>query len=274
MEFKGRAKRLDDIDLPLIGRLIGVGEDEIHAVLDVEAAGSGFDKQGRPKMLFEPHIFWKQLGPGAKRDKAAAQGLAYPRWKPGAYPKDSYPRLLKAMQIDEEAALRSASWGLGQIMGFNCKAAGYPTAKAMVEAFVDDEADHLAGMIRFIKAMGLDDELRRHDWKGFARGYNGAGFAKNGYDRKLAAAFAKWQRIKDTPVPAGATREAAPVQRRADQNPAKKAAATIAPTKVASNDRADFLKGAITAVALGIAAVATDALNKALDFYHWLTPWN
>ena len=109
------------------------------------------------------------------------------------------------MAIDEESALRSASWGLGQIMGFNCKLANYPSAEAMAMHFLDDEDRHLQAMIRFIKATGLDDELRRHDWKGFARGYNGAGFAKNGYDQKLAAAFAKWQRIKDTPVPAGKT---------------------------------------------------------------------
>jgi N-acetylmuramidase len=201
MNFKGKAKRLDDIDLPMIGREIGVGEDEIHAVLDVEAAGSGFDKLGRPKMLFEPHVFWRELGKGPKRDKAAALGLAYPQWKRN-YPADSYPRLAQAMAIDEEAALRSASWGLGQIMGFNCQAAGYPFAKAMVLAFMDDEEAHLRAMIRFIRTNGLDDELRRHDWKGFARGYNGPGFAKNGYDRKLAAAFAKWHKIKDTPIPA------------------------------------------------------------------------
>lgn len=36
-------------------------------------------------------------------------------------------------------------------------------------------------MIRFIDAEGLDDELRRHDWSGFARGYNGAGYAKHGW---------------------------------------------------------------------------------------------
>lgn len=201
MNFKGKAKRIEDIDLPLIGREIGVGEDEVHAVLDVESAGSGFDKQGRPKMLFEPHIFWRELGPGPKRDKAAAQGLAYPRWKPGAYPKDSYPRLAQAMTIDEDAALRSASWGLGQIMGFNCKLAGYPTAEGMAMHFLDDEDRHLTAMIRFIKAKGLDKHLRTHNWSAFAEGYNGKGFKKNGYDRKLAEAFAKWQRIKDTPVP-------------------------------------------------------------------------
>jgi len=206
MEFKGKAKRLEDIDLPMVGREIGVGEDEVHAILDVESAGTGFDAKGRPKMLFEPHIFWRELGPGPKRDTAVAQGLAYPKWKRD-YPNDSYPRLIKAMAIDENAALRSASWGLGQIMGFNCVATGYPNAEAMVTHFLDDEDRHLTAMIRFIKANGLDDELRRHDWAGFARGYNGSGFAKNGYDRKLAAAFAKWQKIKDTPIPVDYVRE-------------------------------------------------------------------
>ncbi len=200
--FKGLGKRLDDIDFPLVGRLIGVGEDEIHAILDVESAGTGFDKQGRPKMLFEPHIFWRQLGPGPKRDLASKQGLAYPTWKRD-YPADSYPRLLRAITIDREAALRSASWGLGQIMGFNHYSAGYTSASAMVTAFLDDEEEHLRAMIKYIKTVNLDRYLRVHDWKGFARGYNGPGFAKNGYDKKLAASFAKWQKIKDTPVPAG-----------------------------------------------------------------------
>ncbi len=199
MRITGKAKRLDDIDLPAIGAEIDVGEDEIHAVLDVETAGGGFDSIGRPKMLFEPHIFWRELGPGPDRDKAASLGLAYPKWGQKKYPKDSYGRLGQAMEINLEKALRSASWGLGQIMGFNCLAAGYATARQMVEAFLDDEETHLRAMIAFIKNSGLDDELRRHDWTGFAKGYNGAGYAKHGYHTKLAAAFKKWQRIPDTP---------------------------------------------------------------------------
>jgi hypothetical protein len=35
--FKGAAKRIEDVDLPRIGHMIGVGEDKIHAVLDVES---------------------------------------------------------------------------------------------------------------------------------------------------------------------------------------------------------------------------------------------
>lgn len=202
MNFHGKAKRLDDVDLPRVAARIGVGEDEIHAVLDVETAGSGFDRGGRPKMLFEPHIFWRELGPGNDRDRAQKAGLAYSRWKPGAYPKDSYPRLEAAMKINPDAALRSCSWGLGQIMGFNCKNAGYATAADMVMDFLDDEETHLNAMVTFIQTAKLDRFLRSRDWAGFARGYNGAGFAKNGYDKKLAAAYAKWQKIKDTPLTA------------------------------------------------------------------------
>lgn len=194
----GRAKRLDDIDLPRIGAAIGVGEDEIHAVMEVEAAGSGFDKQGRVKALYEPHIAWRQ-SKGETRDLLAKAGLAYPKWKRD-YPADSYPRILKAYEIAGDVALMSTSWGLGQIMGFNHAAAGYKSTRAMVEAFADDEEHHLEAMIRFIVTNGLDDEIRRHDWRGLARGYNGSGQVEY-YAGKLAAAFAKWQKIKDTPYP-------------------------------------------------------------------------
>lgn len=199
LTFKGKAKRLDDIDLPRIASKIGCGEDELHAVLDVETSGGGFDKLGRPKMLFEPHVFWRELGAGPKRDKAAAQGLAYQKWGTAKYPPTSYPRLMQAIELDKNAALNSASWGLGQIMGFNCKSAGYRTAEAMVEAFLGDEETHLEAMVQFIISEGLDDELRRHDWRGFARGYNGAGYAKNGYHTKLERAYFKWDKIPDTP---------------------------------------------------------------------------
>lgn len=198
IEFRGPALRLNDLDLPRVGRMIGVGEDEIHAILDVEAAGSGFDAKGRPKMLFEPHLFHRFLS-GAKRERAIQEGLAYDGWRPGTYPPDSYPRLIAAMKIDETAALRAASWGLGQILGDNYKVCGYDSPQAMVIDFTSGEDAQLEAMIRFIKAKGLDDDLRNHEWASFARGYNGALYAAHGYHLKLRAAFEKWQKIKDTP---------------------------------------------------------------------------
>lgn len=197
--FRGEARPLDDIDLPRLGHRIGVGEDEIHAVMDVEAAGGAWDARKRPKMLFEPHRFYKNLGPGEKRDRAVRAGLAYPRWGEKPYPKDSYPRLAEAMAIDETAALKSASWGLGQILGENHAMVGYDTVQAMVLDTLDDADKHLEMMVNFILAAKLDDELRAHDWTGFARGYNGPQHAKHDYAGRLRRAYARWAKIRDTP---------------------------------------------------------------------------
>lgn len=208
-DFRGDGKRLDDIDLPRIGATIGVGEDPVHAVMDVEARGNGFDSLNRPAMLFEPHVFDRELGPGAARDRARREGLAYRRWGEKRYPRESYTRLHAAMDINREAALRSCSWGLGQIMGFNCGLVGFDTAEDMVAFIVDDEETQLELMIRFIRASGIDDEMRKWDaltrptlgadCADFARVYNGSGYARHGYHTRLAARHNWWRGKPDTP---------------------------------------------------------------------------
>jgi hypothetical protein len=208
--FRGAALRLGDIDIPRIGSEIGVGEDELHAFMDVEAAGSGFDRLGRPKMLFEPHIFYSMLGKGKKRDTAVSQGLAYPKWGEKPYPSDSYPRLIKAMAIDAAAALKSASWGLTQILGRYHADIGFATPRDMVQAFMDHEAEHLEATVKLLKAWKVDDDLKAHRWAVVAGTWNGPGYRKNRYDTKLATAFAKWQKIRDTPWPPAAPQAAPP----------------------------------------------------------------
>ncbi len=212
--FQGRAKKLDDLDLPMVGKTIGVGEDPIHALLDTEARSSGFDRLGRTTMLYEPHVFYRLLrarGDQRLLELAVDEGLAYPKWGQRPYPSDSYPRLMAANKIAPMEALSSASWGLGQLMGFNHALAGYKSPEAMVQAFMDDEEYQLRAMIRFIISAGLDDELRALDAaktdtqmlnaaRAFARGYNGAGFEKNGYHTKLVSNLKKWRAIKDTPI--------------------------------------------------------------------------
>jgi hypothetical protein len=199
MNFVGTGERLKDLDISEIAASIGCGEDHLHAVMDVETSGGGWDVENRPKALFEPHIFYRELTDSAERERAVREGLAYRKWGERAYPRDSYPRIVAAMDINREAAIRSTSWGLGQVMGFNARLAGYLSAEHMVNCFLSGEAEQLAGMVNFIVNSGLDDELRRKDWAGFARGYNGSSYAKHGYHTKLAAAFKKWQGIKDTP---------------------------------------------------------------------------
>lgn len=191
MDFTGQAKQLSLKDVGIIAGYLGCEVAAVQAVLAVEARGKGFDGLGRPKMLFEPHVFWRELGPGAKRNQAALAKLAYGKWKPGAYPPDSYPRLKAAMAIDETAALRSASWGMGQVMGFNHKAAGFDTVHGFVRAMTYSEGAHLYAMARFIVSKGLQRHLKAKNWSSFAKGYNGASYAKHGYHARLKAAYEK-----------------------------------------------------------------------------------
>ncbi len=210
-DFKGAGKRIEDIDLPRLAQRIGVGEDELHAIIDVETSGTGFDKQGRPKMLFEPHVFYRNLS-GAKRTAAVNAGLAYAKWdKAKKYPADSYPRLKKALLIDETAALRACSWGLGQVLGENHRMVGYETPQAMVLAFMEDEEEHLEAMVEFIIASGIEDDMRKlaaldrktlpSDCEPIVKVYNGPSYKANNYHVKMANAHNKWRAIRDTPLP-------------------------------------------------------------------------
>ncbi len=188
--FNGAALPLAEGDVLIIAGYLGCEIAALRAVMQIEAAGKGFDAQGRPKMLFEPHIFWRELGPGAKRDQAVKEGLAYSKWRSGSYPRDSYPRLTAAVAIDRDAALRSASWGAGQVMGFNHEAAGFDSVVTFVEAMKLSEGAHLYAMARFIVSKGLQRHLVAKNWSSFAKGYNGSGYAQHGYHTKLAAAYA------------------------------------------------------------------------------------
>lgn len=233
MNFQGSGKRIDDYDLPRIGAMIGVGEDEIHAVLDVESSGTGFDRGGRLKMLYEPHVFYRNLADTNNLARAVRLGLAYRSWGEEDYPPDSYPRLIKAMEIDETAALKACSWGLGQILGENYAAAGYTSPQEMVEDFCADEANQLEAMIRFIKAKKLDDDLRRHDWAGFAKGYNGAQYARHNYHGRLAAAYSRWSKIRDTPY--DPAKPPVPAPTRAPQPPRPSATPLPVPSEAERN---------------------------------------
>ena len=196
--FIGAHAPLADIDLPRIGYQIGVGEDEVHALIDVEASGEPFDAHGRPKALFEPHVFYRHLT-GRARDMAVSQGLAYARWGMKPYPADSYGRIEKAMLINEDAALMATSWGVGQIMGENFGILHFASVQAMVAAFCAGAASHIQGMIDFCRANHIDDDLQAHRWAVVARIYNGPGYAANHYDTRLAERFKHWQGIRDTP---------------------------------------------------------------------------
>jgi peptidoglycan hydrolase-like protein with peptidoglycan-binding domain len=218
--FIGAAKPLDALDVPLLARSIGCGEDELQAFLDTETNSKGFDAKGRPIILFEPHVFYRNLR-GAQRQTAVDAGLAYKSWGEKPYPKDSYPRLHKAIAINPTAALKACSWGRSQVLGENFKAAGFKTVQDMVLAFMRDEEEHIKAMVNFIIEKNIDEDLVKlskldrpttpEDCIPIVEKYNGKGFRKNGYHIKFANYHNMRRKQPDTPIPADVAPTPAPI---------------------------------------------------------------
>lgn len=191
------AKLLGGGDVARCAATLDVPVAAMRAVVAVEAAGAGFIAgTDLPKILFEGHVFHR-LTAGAFDE--ARPDLSFPKWTKQHYKggRGEYDRLLAAIALDADAALQSCSWGLGQVMGFNHEIVGFDHVDGFVNAMAESEGAQLMAMTRFIEANGLADELRRQDWAGFARGYNGPGYRANAYDTKLAAAFARARHSAD-----------------------------------------------------------------------------
>lgn len=169
------------------------------AIAYVEGGGSAgalVDGRLEPLIRFEGHYFFARLT-GDKLEVARTQGLASPSAgavKNPASQAERWKLLNRAMEIDANAALESCSWGFGQVMGAHWKKLGFGSVSAFVNLCRSGAAGQAEVMVRFIKNAGLADALRNHDWKAFARGYNGRNYAKNAYDKKIAAAY---DRFKD-----------------------------------------------------------------------------
>jgi N-acetylmuramidase-like protein/putative peptidoglycan binding protein len=188
MEFARDGVPLSEGGVSAAAEKLGVGAAALWAVVSVETRGCGFLPDRRPQILFERHVFHKETG-GAF--DAIAPDLSNPT--PGGYGAagiPQYDRLTAAMALNPQAALRSASWGIGQVMGFHAEALGYPDVEGMVASMVDSEDEQMRAVVAFIVNAGLHRAMQRGDWTAFARGYNGADFATNRYDERLRGEYA------------------------------------------------------------------------------------
>ena len=170
------------------------------AVAEVESAGIAFWSVGGelvPPARPEGHYFYKFLR-GDDRTRAVREGLAAAKAGVVRVPHSYvgvYGMIDRMIDIDEEAAYSSCSWGLGQVMGAHWKVLGYDSALDLAASCdtVEGQADL---MYRFIEKNHLDDELRTRKWAAFARAYNGPAYRKNRYDTKMASAYARYKKIK------------------------------------------------------------------------------
>src|SRR5690606_12550109 len=113
--------------------------------------------------------------------------------------------LRRAVAIDRVAAYESVSWGVGQVMGAHWAWLGHASVDALVGEARSGVCGQVRLMARYITRAGLADALKSHDWAAFARGYNGPAYRRNGYDTRLAKAYARFTKAVAEPKPAGGT---------------------------------------------------------------------
>lgn len=199
---KMEEKFLKESDVAALASRLDLPLATIKAVNEVESSGRGFNVDGNPKILFEGHVFWKQLqsrGIDPAQYTGGNEDVLYKTWTKQHYKggKGEHERLNKAIGIAgnnskvAEAAYCSASWGLFQIMGFHYESLGYGSVTEFVAAMQLHEGKHLEAFGKFLEANGLVPLLKARNWAGFARRYNGPGYAANAYDTKLEAAYHK-----------------------------------------------------------------------------------
>ena len=191
---------ITDEDIQGHAKELGVEAAALEAVRKVDTGGrGGFIPDGNsgslPLLLFQGHIFWQQLrsrGINPQDHVKGNEDILYQRLDKTKYVGGlgEYEHLERAIKIDEEAALSSASWGMFQIMGYNYGSCGCESVKEFVNGMKESESAQYGLFINYLKSHpSMVNALKNRDWKTFAKLYFGPTYAQNRYDDKLAKAY-------------------------------------------------------------------------------------
>jgi N-acetylmuramidase len=182
---------LSEADFEASAKRLNVEVAAVKAVAEVETAGNAFDSQYRPVILFEAHKFHKftkarydLTHPHLSCASSSTSELYYKKqWH-------QYSRLYEAMVLDALAAVKAASWGKFQVMGFNHN--GWPDPISFAKAMQVSEQNQLKSFEDYCISRGVVKHMKTPDWAKVANAYNGSDYAKNKYDVKMAAAYKKY----------------------------------------------------------------------------------
>ena len=190
---------VSESDFEKMAHELGIEKAALKAVVEVECSNKGgFLRDGRPRILFEGHIFWQRLRKrGIDPEALAAQhpDIVYPKWVRTHYKGGAgeWERFARAEKIHPVAAIESASWGMFQIMGFHWATCGCSSAEEFRGLMERSEADQMRLSLLFMQKTGIAKWLKTKDWATFALRYNGSGYRANRYDTRLAEAYEKFR---------------------------------------------------------------------------------
>lgn len=190
---------------------IGCEAAALAAIVYVESGGNGFSSSGRMIIRFENHVFKPRLNDdvtfaGHYMYDSSSNWLGH-YWR--AFTADAWSTfhgsqnlewtvLQFSQDLNDGAALLSASYGAPQIMGFNYASIGYASVQAMFLDFSNSLQAQMDGMISFIKGRSTClAGLRTNDFTTFASCYNGAGQAA-AYGANIQAAYDSYNTVLNT----------------------------------------------------------------------------
>lgn len=161
----------------------------IKAVAEVESLRQAFYDDGFPVILFERHKF--RAFTHSRYNKSHPH-LSGPQGNYGKAGQNQRNKFNEAFHLDPDAAMKSCSWGMFQIMGFNYELCGYNTVGEFVDAMKSGVDAQLDAFVSYVLKRSLADELRRKDFYLFAEAYNGPNQEENDYSDKMERAYKKY----------------------------------------------------------------------------------
>lgn len=187
--------KITDEEWKKVAEGLGVEVAILKAIHEVEASSKSYLPQGYPALLFEAHIFYRELKAVGKNPDTLMKthpGIISKTWNRKLYKggEGEVARVNEAYLISPVAALKSASWGAFQVCGFNS------SPLSVFEFYKEiwtSEAGQLKILANFLKAAGIIPYMKSLDFVQIAKRYNGAGYAANSYDVKLKKAYQKYK---------------------------------------------------------------------------------
>ncbi|MBE7178184.1 MAG: DUF3380 domain-containing protein [Mucilaginibacter polytrichastri] len=205
-------KRVTEAEIKQAAEAAGLTYAELKTFIAVESSGRGFSDTGKLIIQFEPHLFKKNAAAEYQRyiaattgtDREAIKMLKF-TWQPVLENKidvqsREWAAFNAAFSINREAAMRSTSIGLPQILGSHFARLGFTSAGAMWDYFKAGEVNHVHVLARFIATDArLFRTIKARDWHMVATLYNGKYYrelavriGREPYDISLAKAFRRY----------------------------------------------------------------------------------
>ena len=148
------------------------------AIGDVETGPLGaFDHERRPTITFNP-IFFSRLTGGRF-------GETHPNLSKFQSGSQAWRQFAEAYALDQEAALKSTTYGKFQLIGDLYARFGFKTVGEFVRYLSQSQLNQYEALLRFARVNRALPALRQHEWAEFERRYVGSGHNAT----RLAAAY-------------------------------------------------------------------------------------